>query len=216
MKILAVADLHGKLSSLKAIFEKVDSSDVVLLAGDITNFGSPSDAADAVEMARRHCANVFAVAGNCDSVDIDRQLAELGVSLAGRGRVLTGVGFQGLSGAPLWRGSLYEFSEPDLELTLEQGFAEIKEVSKHVILSHCPPRASKVDQTHLHRHVGSTALKVFIERTHPTLVVCGHVHEATGTEQLGNTTIVNCGPGGKGCYAIIELTDETKVSLQRI
>jgi uncharacterized protein len=68
----------------------------------------------------------------------------------------------------------------------------------------------------LFQHVGSAALRAFIERTQPALVISGHVHEARGTDQIGPTIAVNCGPAVKGFYAIIELTDKVNVELRRV
>ena len=39
MKILAMADLHGDVSHLERFAEDLEAADVVLLAGDITQFG---------------------------------------------------------------------------------------------------------------------------------------------------------------------------------
>jgi Icc-related predicted phosphoesterase len=45
------------------------------------------------------------------------------------------------------------------------------------------------------------------------LVVCGHVHEARGTDEIGGTIIVNPGPAQNWFYSQIELADSLKIRL---
>ena len=85
----------------------------------------------------------------------------------------------------------------------------------HVILSHPPPRDGKLDRTFVGRHVGSTALRAFIERTRPALVLCGHIHEARAIEALGPTTVVNFGAAAAGFYAVAEVGEEVNVELRK-
>ena len=48
-----------------------------------------------------------------------------------------------------------------------------------------------------HPSLGSVAVRSAIERLAPRLVVCGHIHGSAGQwERLGDTPIVNAGPGG--------------------
>jgi Icc-related predicted phosphoesterase len=56
---------------------------------------------------------------------------------------------------------------------------------------------------------GSRAARDFIERTKPTLVLCGHIHEARGQTRIGPTLVVNCGPAYNGHHVLIELNDDT-------
>lgn len=63
-----------------------------------------------------------------------------------------------------------------------------------VLVSHVPPRGI-LDQSLNGRQSGCDGLKSVLERIHPPLVVCGHVHEAHGVQQLQwddtSTIVVN-------------------------
>jgi len=215
MRLLGITDLHGSPAALDRILASAGPVDLILLGGDLTNFGSPAEAERLVRQAEATGTKVLAVAGNCDSAEIDRRLAELGVSLAGRGVVHDGVGLHGLSAMPPWRRDMYQLTEDELAEVLRVGYAQIAGAGRHVLLSHPPPHGGRLDCTSAGKHVGSTALRDFIDETQPELVLCGHIHEARGVEKLGCTTAVNCGPAAAGCYALAELGDGLKVDLRQ-
>ena len=213
MKLLCLTDLHGSGAMLQRIFAAAKTADTILLGGDLTNFGTPEDAEKIVQQAQTLGAPVLAVAGNCDSAKIDQRLVKLAVSLHARGIVREGVGVHGLSAIPPWRGGMHQFTEEQLAAALRAGYAAIAGAKHHVVLAHVPPHGSKMDRTFIFQHVGSLALRSFIEKTQPELVICGHVHEAHGTETLGRTLVVNCGPAARGYYALAEVGEEIKVQL---
>ncbi len=215
MKLLGVTDLHDSRTALKRILEAAGPVDLILLGGDLTNFGSPAGAEELVRQAQDTGTEVLAVAGNCDSAEIDQRLVELEVSLAGRGLIRGDVGLHGLSAMPPWRGDMYQLSEEELARSLQAGYAQIAGAKHHVVLSHPPPRGRKLDRTSVSKHVGSTALRSFIDDTQPELVICGHIHESRGVENFGPTTAVNCGPAAAGFYALTEVGDQLRVDLCR-
>jgi Icc-related predicted phosphoesterase len=207
MKLLCLSDLHGDERRLCQILRAAGAADVLLLGGDLTNFGTPNQAEKLIGVAREHCPVVMAVAGNCDSPEIDQRLVELDVSLFQRGVVYQGVGFCGVSAMPPWLGNMYELTEEQIAAALEAGSEQASEGSRQVVLSHPPPFNCRLDRTRRGAHVGTSALRDFIERRTPELVICGHIHEARGIERLGDTTVVNCGPAFQGSYAVVELAE---------
>jgi len=215
MKLLCISDIHNHIEPFQQILKDAGPVDLVLLGGDLTNFGTPADVENIVHIAQSTNSPVFAVAGNCDSAEIDRKLAELGVSVAGRGTIIGGIGIHGLSAAPPWKKRMYGFIEEELARHLQAGYEQIQNVRWHVVLAHAPPQGFKLDRTHFFQHVGSSALREFVEKTQPSLVVCGHLHESRGVEMLGRTTVVNCGPAASGYYALARLTDQVSVDLRR-
>lgn len=215
MKLLCITDLHGNEAALRQVLRDAGPVDAILLGGDLTTFGGPDDAERLIACARGYGAPVWAVAGNCDSPEIDARLAALGVGLHGRGVHVRGVGIHGLSGIPPWRTTMYEFSEEELFGALRAGHESLASAEQHVLLAHCPPYGCRVDRTTLFQHVGSTAVRSFIDTAQPALAFCGHVHEARGVEQLGATVVVNCGAGTKGYYAVAEIGDTLHVENRR-
>ncbi len=220
MRLMAVSDMHGDLELLEALFDRAGPVDVALLAGDLTNFGTESDAEAVVRLAERHAERVFAVAGNCDSAKIDWHLTELGVSLAAEGAAVGEVGFYGVSATPPWMGTMYEISEQEIAAALDAG---LEQLARHagskeplrwrVLLAHAPPYGLKVDRVAGGSHVGSRALLEHIKRQAPAVVVCGHIHEARGIDRVGDTAVVNCGPAFRGYYVVIELGRDLQISL---
>ena len=169
MKLLGITDLHGNQSALRRILADAGPVDVVLLGGDITNFGTPHEAERLLQTAQDSGAAVLAVAGNCDSPQIENRLVELGASLYRRGVVHGQVGFHGLSGMPPWHQKMYQFTEKEMAEALQAGFPQIAGAQHHVILSHPPPRNERIDRTQRGDHVGSTAL-AHLYRPNPAAV----------------------------------------------
>jgi uncharacterized protein len=216
MRMVCITDLHGDPQALDRILADAGPSDVVLLGGDITSFGTPNTAEFLVRRAMESCLQVLAVAGNCDSAAIDERLASLGVSLFGRGVMLQGVGFYGVSAMPPWTGTMYELSEDEIAASLGAGRGQLTppQPEREVVLSHTPPRGTRLDRTRRGEHVGSVAVRQFIDLVQPALVLCGHIHEARGIDRLGATAIVNCGPAFDGQYVIAEIQADVQVELR--
>jgi Icc-related predicted phosphoesterase len=215
MNLLAITDLHSNRASLERILSAA-TPQAILLGGDITHFGTGNEAARIVQRCRELTDTVLAVAGNCDSPEIDRTLARLSAGLFGRSVVIEGTGFYGLSAMPRWHGSMYELTEDQIAAALASGREELAAtdaVDRYVLVSHPPPRGT-LDVTHRGEHVGSTALAEHLARHSVDLVVCGHIHEARGVAQCGTAVVVNCGSGYEGSFAEIRLADPVAVQLR--
>ena len=85
-----------------------------------------------------------------------------------------------------------------------------------VLVSHQPARDTVTDLAGNGAHVGSTAVRTFIERHKPVLCLSGHIHEAQGTDAIGSTILVNPGPFMEGRYVVAEITGNTcRVDIRR-
>jgi hypothetical protein len=72
-----------------------------------------------------------------------------------------------------------------------------------VFCPHAPPYGTACDRLRSGEHVGSRELRAFVEREIPDLVLCGHIHESRGVDELGATRVVNPGPVAAGHYAVV-------------
>ena len=212
MKILALTDIHGSFGRAAEIINK-ESADVTVIGGDLTTVGSVKEAEEAVRQFQQLSRHVLCVAGNMDLPQHDELFVRLGVSLNGRGIVVDGVGFFGVSAAPFSPlHTPYEISEEEISRYCTSGYEEVKRASVKIFVPHAPPFGTKVDIVHSGIHVGSMAVREFIEYHEPEVVICGHIHEARGQDILGKSKVVNCGPATKGCYAIVETRPNIKIT----
>jgi Icc-related predicted phosphoesterase len=209
MIIAGITDIHGATQDLKEFATQVLDIDVLLIAGDLTMFGSHNDA-EAILAPLRGCApSLLAVSGNCDRSDIERYLIEDGCGIHGTHHMVNGVAFAGLGGALEGTGCTpNEHSDEDLASALENAFAAIPEGSPVVLVSHQPPHGTQVDMTHRGQHVGSMAVRACIENQQPLLCLSGHIHESRGLDALGKTQLVNPGPLRERHYMRAELTPD--------
>jgi uncharacterized protein len=214
VRIAYLVDVHDHFDAVPRAMKEVGPVDLLIVGGDITTAGTAEDAARAIESWRPLAPRLLALAGNMDSPAIEARLAELGVSLDGRGIALDNVGVFGVSAAP--RSPLrtpYELDDEELERRIDAGFADVKDCRLTIFCPHAPPMGTACDRLANGEHVGSTVIRTFIEREEPDLVLCGHIHEARGTDEIGSAKIVNPGPASAGHYALVDIGDEMDVRL---
>lgn len=214
MRLLAFTDIHGAYDRVEEVLRREETFDAVVIAGDLTTRGTEQEAAAALEGFGRHGRPLFAVAGNMDDPSFDRLFDRLGAGINGRGLLLNDVGLFGVSGSPFTpMHTPYEIAEADITDRAERGFQEVRAARVRVFVPHAPPHKSAVDKVSFGRHVGSTAVRAFIEKRQPDVVVCGHIHEGRGIDRIGRSQIVNCGPAGAGSYAVITIDEAVHIAL---
>jgi len=214
VRIAYVVDVHDDFDSVERTVRQLAPLDLLIVGGDITTGGTPEQAADAVERWRPLAPRLLALAGNMDSAAIEARLHQLGVALDSRGVVVGDVGIFGVSAAP--RSPLhtpYELDEAELARRIEAAYADIRDSRIRIFCPHAPPQGTACDRLRSGEHVGSTAVRAFIEHAQPDLVLCGHIHEARGTDTIGRTRIVNPGPAAASHYALVEVKDDVHVRL---
>ena len=214
MRIIAAGDIHmdpGNVANIPGI----GTADHIIVTGDITNYGGSHDAAVVLNRLQAVNSSILAVAGNLDQPDVARYLEDLGISLHGRGRTIQGLGIMGLGGSNYTPfNTPYEFSEAELGAFLAAGFAQVDSGSNFILVSHAPPVGTKTDLLVNGRHVGSTAVRAFIEEKQPLLCLTGHIHESQGEDRIGRTLVLNPGMIKEGGYIeIIHEDNELSASL---
>ncbi len=209
MKITALTDIHGAYELANEIIKK-ESPDILIIAGDLTTVGTVKEVQTAIAHFKTLTKQIFCISGNMDLPQHDKLYEQLGVSLNGKGLIYNSIGFFGVSAST--HSSLktpYEISENEITNLLFAGYQQIVKSKTKILVSHAPPFGTKVDITHSGLHVGSMAIRDFIEETKPDVVICGHIHEARGQDVIEKSKIVNCGQASNGYYAVIEILEET-------
>jgi Icc-related predicted phosphoesterase len=215
MRLLAFADIHGAYDRVEHVLGREKPFDAVVLAGDVTTRGTEQEVSDALARFSHFGPPLLAVAGNMDSASFDPLFERLGIGINGHGRLLSDVGFFGVSGSPFTpMHTPYEISEEEIATRSEHGYQEVQSARVKVYVPHAPPSESMVDRLLRGGHGGSTAVRRFIEGRAPDVVVCGHIHEARGLDRIGPSQIINCGPAAEGSYAIITIGETIQVELK--
>lgn len=206
MKILSISDIHGRLGSLELLTPWLETSDIVILAGDITNFGHAENARGIIQSLQARARRILAVSGNCDYPDVAETLDEMGISLEGRTITVEGVRLVGLGGSlsgPVPTPNV--FSEAELAARLTQAAAGLSADAPLILVSHQPPKDSAADRTRGGQHVGSEAVREFIEAHQPLVCFTAHIHESRGVGPIGETLVVNPGPLSAGSVAFAQI-----------
>ncbi|MDX1774949.1 MAG: metallophosphoesterase family protein [Desulfobulbales bacterium] len=200
MKIIVFGDIHMDTGAVDKI-PGIESAGHIIITGDITNYGSSSDAEAVLNRLLPLNPSILAVAGNLDQPDVTRYLENLGISLHGNGRMLNGLGILGLGGSNFTPfNTPNEFSEQEINSILASGYERIKGAKDFILVSHPPPLQTKTDRLLNGNHVGSSAVRAFIEKQQPLLCLSGHIHESRGQDHIGKTLVLNPGMLKDGGY----------------
>lgn len=215
MKLLAFTDIHGSYERVGTILEKESSVGAIIIGGDLTTNGTPAEAERALRQFQKTGAPIFVVAGNMDPPELENTFTALHVNINAKGMLLDDIGIFGVSASPVTpMRTPYEISEEEIALRAHAGWKDVQAARIRVFVPHAPPHNTSVDLVSADNHVGSTAIRKFIEQCQPDVTVCGHIHEARGIDRIGKTPIVNCGPAGKGYYAVLTIGQKVSVELR--
>ena len=198
MKLLAVADIHGSQYRLNLILKNIErfSPDLVVICGDITQFGPAETAKNFLDQIP---IDTLALKGNIDTADVDRGIDESKATKIEMKRVLKkGIAFVGINGMD--PNQLNNIKENKL---LDE---------KSVLVTHEPPYGLQ-DKIFLGKHGGIKELRELVDKYSPRLVLCGHIHENPGFTKEGNTTIVNCSMGKRGEGALIDINEDLTIEM---
>jgi len=207
VRVAALADLHCTRTSqgaFQALFTRVsESADFVLIAGDLTDYGLPEEAAVlAREMAALRIP-AAAVLGNHDlesgkSGEVRQILTAAGLTLLdGDACEMHGIGVAGVKGfgggfgryalGPWGETIIKQFVHEavDEALKLEAAFARLRTEQLIAVLHYSPIQATVEGEPHeIFPFLGSSRLEEPIGRYPVSLVIHGHAHRG----QLEGTT----------------------------
>ena len=196
MRILAAGDIHGDKSLAKRLAEKADKEkvDLVVITGDITHFDQNPDGimGHFVEKKKK----VLFVPGNHDSFATADFLVDMyGVkNIHGYSVRYEDIGIFGCGGANI--GPVTQLNEKEIMNLLEKGFDKIKYLNKKIMVTHVHPSGTRMEKFS-DFIPGSIAVKNAVDKFKPQFLLCSHVHEAEGIEEMiGNTKVINVGKEG--------------------
>jgi Icc-related predicted phosphoesterase len=216
VKILAIADIHNDVENLMNFLEKVSSFefDIIVCCGDITDINLPKGfkREDIVKLILEELKTIkkpiLVVPGNMDGGDVISILEKEGVNLHNKGIRIENVGFYGFGGAKTPFNTPFEPSEGEIEIGLESSYQKIKDCKFKVQVTHVPPINTKLDLIYSGMHVGSEAVRKFIENKQPEVAICSHIHEGKGIDCIGKTTIINPGRFSEGYCGIVKVEEK--------
>lgn len=195
MKILAASDIHGDSKLTKKLAERAERErvDVVVLCGDILGM---VDSKNLIKPFKDKGQKVLLLPGNWDSVGTADFLASFyGVrNIHGYSASYEDVGFFGAGGADI---GPFATTEKELMETLDKAHSGLKArgIERKVMLTHMHPAGSKSEFSGIE---GSASIRKAIRKFQPDFLLHGHIHEASGFEELiGKTRVINVGREGK-------------------
>jgi Icc-related predicted phosphoesterase len=199
MRIAATADLHYSAQTLGVLKSQLagvrDEADVLVVAGDLTNFGRPEEMEPLVNVLVRLRIPIVAVLGNHDyecgkEEELIRMMTSEGIKvLDGTGYERNGVGFAGTKGfvGGFGRGVLTAFGEPEIKafvkasideaMKLERAMSQLRTDRRVVVLHYAPIAATIAGEApEIYPYLGSSRLAEVVDRHGADFIVHGHAH----------------------------------------
>ena len=192
MRILVFSDIHGDTAALDRLLDI--EADMYVAAGDMTTFTRGLDRIGPV-LARR-ADRMWVLPGNHEHAHhVEALCAQYGLHPLHRQSMER----DGFHIAGLGHSNPTPFHTPgeDSEATIAANLHAFDGLKPLVLICHCPPLDTPLDEVAPGRHLGSSAVAEFITREQPEWFLCGHIHEAAGRHaMLGRTHGVNAGKQG--------------------
>jgi Icc-related predicted phosphoesterase len=200
LRVAAIGDLHVQEDSVapyRGLFTEISgSADVLVLCGDLTNFGKTSEAEILAEDIRAATIPVVGVLGNHDyecgqPEKVCEILHQAGMTVLDEQAIeIEGVGFAGVKGflGGFGRGELAPFGEPIVKAFVDEAVNEARKLEnalrslrteRSVAVLHYSPIVGTLEGEPLEifQYLGSQRLAEPIDRfDHVKAVVHGHAH----------------------------------------
>lgn len=204
---IVIGDIHDKTANLKRIPELGEASEV-LISGDLTNCGGLKDGERIMaDIGDTSGLPVYAQIGNMDLAPINEYLDQTHKNLHCKLHELTPdlavIGIGGSTITPMHTPS--EFTEDDYRKWLAELWPKAEKYPHLVLISHNPPKDTLCDDIGGGVHVGSVAVREFIEQKKPEACICGHIHEGRAVDKIGETIVINPGQLSEGGYVVLKL-----------
>jgi hypothetical protein len=201
MKILVIGDNHNDIENMLNFLDKIQKNefDVIVYTGDFTDVNTPrgftqEDIAKLlIEELKTLNKPIVAVPGNNDTKGVVSLIEKEGISVHGKGKIIDGVGFYGYGGAKTPFNTTIEPTDDEIKKGLNNAWLDVDKTKVKVQITHMPALNTRLDMVSFGTHVGSRAIRGFIEEKKPVVAVSAHIHEAKGIDRIGSTLIINSG-----------------------
>ena len=200
LRVAAIGDLHVQEDSVapyRELFTEISNhADVLVLCGDLTNFGKVTEAEILAEDIKSCTIPVLGVLGNHDyECGCPEKVCEIlhgaGMTMLGEQAIeIQGVGFAGVKGflGGFGRGELAPFGEPIVKAFVDEAMNEARKLEnglrslrteRSVAVLHYSPTDETLEgePPAIYQYLGSARLADAIDRfDHVKAVVHGHAH----------------------------------------
>ena len=196
LRILAAGDIHGDTNQAKRLAEQAEKEniDLVVLSGDLTYAETSTEGI--IGPFVKKGKKVILIPGNHETVATADFLAELygATNLHGYSIKHKDVGLFGCGGANI---GIFQLGEDEIFELIRKGYDRIKDMKKKILVTHVHPSGSLMEKfTNI--FPGSDGVKKAIDIFKPDILICSHVHEAEGIEEMiGKTKVINVGKRGR-------------------
>lgn len=223
-KILAISDIHGEENENLYTYLKNNDIDLVLILGDITDFGPLEFVGTFIDKVAECGVDVIAIPGNCDPKGICNAINEVSFCLhnniiAYGDAILFGYG--GSNETPF--NTPGEIQDNKIygdvyELLANYDYVYNTDVPKiRILATHAPPYNTEADKMENGEHVGSSGILKSIHEFEPQINVCGHIHEAKSISKIGNTTdVANPGMLKDNGAVLIDIIDGSNYDISLV
>ena len=201
MKIISFGDIHEDTSNLIKIKPDLETADLIVLSGDLTNCHGKTETKKVLDAIKKYNKHLLAQYGNMDIQEADSYLSEESINLHGNGYIFGDVGIFGCGASSLTPfHTPSEISEADIERLLINGYNKVKDAKWKIMVCHTPPKDTATDIVRSGMHVGSQTVRDFILKHKPHVCITGHIHESRARDKIGDTIILNAGMFRDGWY----------------
>ena len=223
MRILAISDIHGSQKAQKRLKNTSKKVDLILIAGDITVFGSHIE--DIMKKINYLNKKTLLITGNHEIPSQVRKLTKRfrniyfmnNKVMKINGLMIYGYDTNGFS----FKDRIFEKDSKKFVKAIKEEEKRIRGLKKKeiikaksklktknpkiknkikefktILISHAPPYKTKCDKI-MDEHCGSKSVREFCIKQQINYCFCGHLHEAGHTvDKLKKTIVVNPGPYG--------------------
>jgi len=213
MRMLVIADIHGDFEMLGKLVDTVKGKnfDVVICPGDFTDMFSIPKEFSQIDIANLILQKILAlklptlsIPGNQDPYEILELFNDYKMNLHSKIKTVKGIDFIGWGGALTPFNTIFEPTDEETKETLELLGKKTKP-HNFVLITHDPPKDTNMDKASTGNHVGSPVIRDFIEKNQPILAISAHIHESSGTDKMGKTTLFYPGAVFNGNYGVVEI-----------